>query len=465
MKTLAKVALVFIVFACLAVSLLAVGLTTLFAQVEPHVVVSAPAIQTVADIPELAALDELSALSNLETISIHKSIARYGPEIFPLQTGPDDKLVLGGVFTLAEDEVLRGSLMVMGGTAILEEGSRVEGDVVLLGGSVSGHGAIEGDVIAIGGFIELSESAHVRGNVNAIGGHVAFADRSSIEGDVFNGLEGDFPFVIPGDFQIPEIPQIPQVPQVNVNTGPNYFMKFLWWLFRSFLWAALAVLLVLFVPGQTRRVARVTTSQTLIALAIGLFTAVAVPLLLFFIAITIIGIPVSLVGGFFLAAAWAFGVVAIGTETGNRLASAFRQEWALPVAAGLGALIFTLVVNGLGALVPCVGWMAPVFASMVGLGAVVLTRFGTQEYPPDANPPDANPPVVPAGPAISAPQAPTAPSEVPAPLESPVTVLVDEDEELPESLAKEDEVETDSPAEDKTTEPPVEDQKDDSEPS
>ena len=34
--------------------------------------------------------------------------------------------------------------------------------------------------------------------------------------------------------------------------------------------------------------------------------------------------------------------------------------------------------------VPCVGWVAPVVLGAIGLGAVTLTRFGTQPYLPGA---------------------------------------------------------------------------------
>ena len=35
-----------------------------------------------------------------------------------------------------------------------------------------------------------------------------------------------------------------------------------------------------------------------------------------------------------------------------------------------------------GSLVPCVGWVLPVLVGCIGFGAVVLTRLGSQAYPP-----------------------------------------------------------------------------------
>jgi len=47
----------------------------------------------------------------------------------------------------------------------------------------------------------------------------------------------------------------------------------------------------------------------------------------------------------------------------------------------IGTFLLTLLVNGLGALVPCVGWIVPTLVGMVGLGAVLVTRFGAQALP------------------------------------------------------------------------------------
>ncbi len=68
-------------------------------------------------------------------------------------------------------------------------------------------------------------------------------------------------------------------------------------------------------------------------------------------------------------------------ETGKRLAALMKQDWALPVSAMIGTFLLTLLVNGLGALVPCVGWIVPALVGMVGLGAVLVTRFGAQALP------------------------------------------------------------------------------------
>lgn len=290
------------------------------------------------------------------------------------QGSQGDKYVLGGTYTLANGETLNGNLFVFGGIATLETGSQVNGDVMLAGGTLRVSGEVRGNIVATGGLISLTSTAVVTGDVNTIAANLERDPGARVEGKVNSGTTG--PIEIPG---VPGVIRTPDVPTLRFITSP--IVTGFWYLFRSFLWAALAVLVSLFLHRQTERVSQAVVAQPLIAGGIGLLTAVVFPLLLIVIAITIIGIPVSFLGVILLIISWVFGVIAVGTEVGKRLAKLLQQEWALAVSAGVGTFILTLVVNGVG-FVRCVGWVAPAIVGMLGLGAVILTRFGTQSYPP-----------------------------------------------------------------------------------
>jgi hypothetical protein len=102
--------------------------------------------------------------------------------------------------------------------------------------------------------------------------------------------------------------------------------------------------------------------------------------MLVILAITIILIPVVVLAAAALALAWLFGMIAIGTEVGERFTRAINQTWAPPLTAGLGTFLMMLVVGGIG-MIPCVGWLATSLVALLGVGGVVLTLFGTQPYP------------------------------------------------------------------------------------
>ncbi|HLE16100.1 MAG TPA: polymer-forming cytoskeletal protein [Anaerolineales bacterium] len=312
------------------------------------------------------------------------------PDVALAQYGTEDKIVLGGTFALESGETLDADLIVFGSSVTLEENSTVSGDVVVFGGSLFSGGTVEGSLVSIGGnqtingtvqgsalilggSVLIDEQAVIEGDLTSIGGSVQLDAGARIEGEMVNG------------FQIPPISlfgggEQPNGPDFGVRLSPIW--AGMWFLFRLFLWAALAALVTLFVPNPTNRIARTIVEQPLLSGGVGLITAIVAPLVLVVLAITIILIPVSLLGGLALVIAWFFGRIALGMEIGRRIGQMFNREWPYGLAAGVGTFALALVVDGAGELIPCVGWLLPFLVGVLGLGAVILTRFGTQTYPP-----------------------------------------------------------------------------------
>ena len=103
------------------------------------------------------------------------------------------------------------------------------------------------------------------------------------------------------------------------------------------------------------------------------------PLVFVILAITIILIPVSLLAAAALALAWLFGMIAIGSEVGERFTHAINQTWAPPLTVGIGDLPDYVGGRGIG-MIPCIGWLATSLVALLGIGGVVLTLFGTQQH-------------------------------------------------------------------------------------
>lgn len=328
----------------------------------------------------------------------------------------DDRVIAGGTFVLRSGETQDGNLLILGGAVTLEEGSQVNGDVVLMGGTLSVDGTVNGNIVGIGGVVSLHSHAVVQGDVTTLAATLTPDPGSVVYGQVVSGFRSPFQFTIPGSVQVPSVPDI------SVRLAPLW--EGMWFLFRTFMWAALAVLLVMFLPNQAERTAQAVVDQPVLAGAVGLLTAVVVPLLLIAMAITIILIPVSLIGGIVLAIAWILGRIALGLEVGRRIALNLRQDWPLAVAAGIGTFVLTLVVDGIDLVLPCVGWLFPALVGLLGLGGVVLTRFGTQVYPPptggypayppaSSSPPPEAPVDSPGASVYESPASPAVPTEVP----------------------------------------------------
>lgn len=291
-----------------------------------------------------------------------------------LAQGPGgDEFVFGGDYELRSGDTLDGDLYLFGVNATLEEDSVVNGDILVLGGNLDGQGEINGDISLFGGNVSLGDTALVRGDVNVTGGNLDRSSGPQIDGDV-GGL------VVPFDFDSQVIDSLPRSVR---STNPLW--DGLWFLLRAFLWAGLSILVVLFLPRQTGRVSRAVSDRPMVSLGVGVLTVLVFPLGLILLVITLVGIPAAILAVVLLAIVWAFGITSLGVEVGRRMAEWLHQDWAQPVSAGLGTLVLVLVTNGIGEWVICIGWLAPFLAGALGVGAVLLTRFGTQAYPPEGS--------------------------------------------------------------------------------
>lgn len=283
----------------------------------------------------------------------------------------DDRVVLGGSYTLYSGETLDGNLIIFGGIANTEADSLIDGDVILFGGTLEINGEVAGDVIAMGGVVDVGDSGVVDGDVVLLGAHVDQAVGADISGELIDGLTGPLSFNFPAGVEIPRL---------GFRFSPVFDL--LWFVFRLFLWAAIAILVVLLLPKHTERTADTVVKQPLLSWALGLLTVVVLPFAVLLLSITIILIPGAVLLVLLAAIAWAFGLIALGYEIGKRLNSMFTYEWAPALSAGLGTFILILVINGLDMAIPCLGWVFSALAGMIGLGALLLSRFGTQDYPP-----------------------------------------------------------------------------------
>jgi hypothetical protein len=325
--------------------------------------------------------------------------------------GDDGIVIWNEDYTLQEGERLEGDLIVFNGDVTLEPGSHVKGSVILWNGSAEVAGTVEDDLVVSGGDIALESSARVQGDVVCSWScDLEREEGARVEGGVTTGVP------------LPEIPalpgiRIPQLPPAPLTSWANGAGRALDWVFR--LIRSIAVILVVAIvaglvaliwPEQVTQVGETVVAAPGPSLGIGLLTLIAATALVVALAITICLSPIAALVALALGAAGLFGWLAVGTAIGDRALQALNVRESTPLwAAGLGTLLITMVSVGLRAafcLAP-LGWLLIFTLGSAGLGAVVLTRFGTTAYAPGAAPEP--------GPSVPAPPAP----EVPEPIEAP----------------------------------------------
>lgn len=300
----------------------------------------------------------------LATLALPSAVRAQGGE-------PQDEIVLGDNYTLAAGEAVR-NLTILGGNVVLEAGSNIVDHIFLFGGTLTVNGSVGEDIHIYGGQLYLSDTALVGGDISLTGGDLQQAEGATVNGTVTRSTVA--PFGLP----IPETPII-RVPGYVNGLDPLINQVF-WFLMQTVGLTALAILVILFAPQLTERAGDAALARPWTAGGVGLLVAVVTPPLLIGLTVTIIGIPITLVMLLVVSLLLTFGWIALGLEVGQRLAQAFHQNWPAVMSAGLGTLLLSVVANGIG-LTPCVGWVVPALVGFVGMGGVLLSRFGTQVYP------------------------------------------------------------------------------------
>jgi hypothetical protein len=285
--------------------------------------------------------------------------------------GDGGRIILGESFTLESGERMDGDLVVLGGSVVLERGSQVEGNVVVMGGSARVAGDVDGDVVTFGGSVVLRSTAVVDGDLITIGGNVQREVGAVVRGSEVEGLEFEG---LPRFWTFPT--RLRFAPWVSHWYSPIF--DFFGDIVVALALAALGLLIVLFWPKQTEVVGQAVLAAPWPSAGVGLLTGVVAVVLIILLAITICLSPVALLMGIALLVAGLFGWIAVGLLVGRRLLEAFNVRGItslMAVAAG------TLLISVLQAI-PCLGDIFAFVVGCAGLGAVVLTRFGTQTYPP-----------------------------------------------------------------------------------
>lgn len=276
--------------------------------------------------------------------------------ISPGQTVDDDIKACGGnVVVLGR---VKGDVAAYGGNVNVSPAGVVDGDINSYGGRVEIAGLVKGDVTSYGGGITLDDTAQINGDVEANGGGITRASGAYVGGDIEKNRASfsptNLPFWGPVGFPFPVVSVI--------------------------IWALIAAALAHWFPQRTLRVGEVMFSRLPRSLAVGALSWVLGLILAVILALTIIGIPVTLAIVLVLAAGGILGNVAIGWLIGRALLQHIaRRDHSPVVEAVVGVVILALIEA-----IPFVGFLFSVFIALLGVGATLLSRFGSRRWRPSS---------------------------------------------------------------------------------
>ncbi len=279
--------------------------------------------------------------------------------------------------TIIVEGTVTGDVSGVAGDIVIREGGVVQGDIAAAAGSIEISGTVKGKVSAGAGSVRVTETGVVGGNFD-VGAATVRVD-GTIQGDARIGADtirlGE-QAMIAGSLTYDgtlegNLDAVSGEITRDRSLGPSVFnnlQPFASWVFaiNAFVFNfLLGALLIGFFPRFSDGVADSVSNDTIRVGLIGIGMLVAIPILLVLVAITVVGIPLSVAGLFaFLLLAWVglvYGRFAVGcwllsfTDVDNRWAALLVGLllavllWQLPyIGALLNAIIFLL---GLGALV------------------------------------------------------------------------------------------------------------------
>lgn len=315
----------------------------------------------------------------------------------PRRHSSGSRVNVGGSVHVHQDETADEAVAVGGS---VEVDGEVSDGVTAIGGPARIEGRVGGDVVSVGGSVYLGPRAVVEGDVTSVGGSV---ERSP--GAVVNGATsevGMLPFLRHGGFR--------PGPVWSRHWGPWDGVSGLLSSVMSLVLSGLLVCLVLLLARRPlERVDRQLTAQPWRAAAVGLAGAIfALPLLVvvtILLAITIVGCVLFLLYPFLLLYGLLLlllGYTAVAYRAGRWLEVRFNRNFGGPYAVALVGLValriwhvlgnlFDLVPGPFGffsVLVALFGTLVTMAAMIMGLGAVILARFGLEPgYWPRQGPP------------------------------------------------------------------------------
>jgi len=314
------------------------------------------------------------------------------------ETVNNDVVILDGDLDVEEDATVNGDVILFNGHLSVGMGATVNGDVVLMNGNADVDGTITGDIVLFNGGLDAGETAVVSGDCALLNGDLEDTTATGLNcTDVADMPTFSMPGMsmpsapsVPSIPSVPSVPSVPDVPSVHVSSGPSFFAQLSWAAMQSLVLAAIAFGIATLFPTQLRQIETTAREKTVASGMVGTLTAVCttliilflipVSIILTFVCIGLLGFPIMFIMGMVLALATFAGWFGIGSWVGTKMAQLLNlKNRSLPITAALGMATLVFGLGVIDAVPFFFGETIIVFLlGMVGLGAVVSTRFGTQ---------------------------------------------------------------------------------------
>ncbi|MFC1871120.1 hypothetical protein ACFLYF_01775 [Chloroflexota bacterium] len=258
-----------------------------------------------------------------------------------------------------------GDVIAAGGTLGITSTARVGNDLVLGTGQAGIAGPVNGDVI--GGAGEITFSNAVVGNVTLNVDNLTLFPTASIQGnlDYTSQNEADIQSgARVGGTTTHNIPPVSEEATASIG---------IWGRIIAFLMTlVLGIVIVLLAPRRMKAIVRAIRTRPWPSLGWGSVLLVVTPFAALMVSITVIGLPIGLIGMVLYTLAIYLTQLFIGLLIGHLIIDSFRGVESR--AALVGALALGFVILTLLKLIPFAGFFIGLVAVLFGLGALLVSE-------------------------------------------------------------------------------------------
>jgi len=291
------------------------------------------------------------------------------------------------------------SVVKIGSDYTVEAGQKVH-NVIAIGGQITVSGTVDRNVLALGGSVVLTKTAVVNGDVASLGGVIVMARDAEVGGD------------------------LTEINSSNLYETLAAALSSEWegwsWIFAIIsisIFVAILVLALLIsalLPKPVRIVSEAIRENTFKVILCGILGLVLIAPLALLLTISVVGIALIPLEIIIVVCSVLLGFIAVGHIIGAKFLRILKK----PAPGIVRETFWGLLILWLIGWIPYIGWMVKALAIVIGLGAVLVSRFGTHrgwacvpqepqplEPPPAVPAPPAAPPATPPEPSAAEPPA------------------------------------------------------------
>jgi hypothetical protein len=265
-------------------------------------------------------------------------------------------LLLGWVLPASAFAASSNDRIVVVGDVLVDRGVTA-GDVVVADGDVTVRGTVDDVVVADG---DVTIRGHVTGDVVTLAGTAILGRRAHVDGDIAYGDKK--PKVAPGARVDGEVKKI-DAGHIGIGVAIGV------WVAVTVSTLVLGLLLLLLFPKAADALSRTFRARKGMTALAGVLAFLLLPVIGVVLLITVVGIPLG--AGILLAVLPLYGLA--------YTTSAFVIGRLILKTARIPALLVGLVILRVLAIVPFLGPIVWVVATILGLGTLVLTALRSRK--------------------------------------------------------------------------------------